>query len=76
MVRKYLIKLWLLLVLTGLGLGQAASCGIFLSPLNSPVAIDAAAPEFSLSDQQGNTVTLASLIQDGPALLLFYRGHW
>jgi len=35
------------------------------------------APEFSLVDQAGETVTLTSLIGEGkPAVLVFYRGHW
>jgi peroxiredoxin len=35
-----------------------------------------AAPDFSLKDQTGRTVTLASLTQNGPAVLVFYRGYW
>jgi hypothetical protein len=33
-------------------------------------------PDFSLADQNGRAVTLASLTQHGPAVLVFYRGHW
>lgn len=37
------------------------------------------APDFSLPDQDNNTVTLADLIsppKKNGALLIFYRGHW
>lgn len=36
----------------------------------------APAPAFSLPDQEGRTVTLAELEADGPAVVVFYRGHW
>ncbi len=32
--------------------------------------------DFSLPDGYGNDVTLSQVLQDGPALLLFYRGMW
>ncbi|MCA9704645.1 MAG: hypothetical protein KDK70_02210 [Myxococcales bacterium] len=41
-----------------------------------PVAAEATAPEFDLADQFGNTVTLTELLVGGPAILVFYRGHW
>jgi peroxiredoxin len=34
------------------------------------------APEFSLPDQLGDTVTLTSVLQRGPAVVVFYRGEW
>ena len=34
------------------------------------------APEFSLPDQRGQVVSLASLHARGPAILVFYRGAW
>jgi cytochrome oxidase Cu insertion factor (SCO1/SenC/PrrC family) len=40
------------------------------------VVAAAQAPEFSLEDQNGATVTLASLTANGPAVLVFYRGFW
>jgi hypothetical protein len=33
-------------------------------------------PEFALSDSAGKTVTLASMLEKGPALLTFYKGDW
>lgn len=35
-----------------------------------------AAPSFALADHHGATVRLDELRQTGPALLVFYRGHW
>ena len=34
------------------------------------------APEFLLPDVQGKLVSLSSLVTDGPAVLVFYRGGW
>lgn len=33
-------------------------------------------PDFSLPDSEGRTVSLASLLAKGPALMLFYKGDW
>ena len=33
-------------------------------------------PSFILPDQNGQTVSLEEAHADGPALLVFYRGHW
>ena len=34
------------------------------------------APGFALPDALGETVSLAGLLEDGPVVLTFYRGHW
>ncbi len=34
------------------------------------------APEFSLTDADGNTVSLRDLLAEGPVVLSFYRGVW
>jgi len=34
------------------------------------------APEFSLPDARGKTVSLSSLLAKGPAIVTFYRGGW
>jgi len=34
------------------------------------------APDFSLPDQTGRTVSLSTVLQRGPALVVFYRGEW
>lgn len=34
------------------------------------------AAEFALPDHLGETTTLAGLLEHGPAVLVFYRGHW
>jgi peroxiredoxin len=40
------------------------------------VKVGQKAPEFSLPDQLGDTVTLSSVLQRGPAAVVFYRGEW
>ena len=34
------------------------------------------APEILLPDQRGELLSLATLLSTGPAVLVFYRGHW
>ncbi len=34
------------------------------------------APEFELSNTEGNVVSLASLLSQGPAVITFFRGNW
>ena len=34
------------------------------------------APDFSAEDQDGKTVSLKQALQNGPVVLLFYRGQW
>ncbi|MDQ8183466.1 peroxiredoxin-like family protein [Pelagicoccus sp. SDUM812005] len=34
------------------------------------------APDFSLPDAAGNTVSLSQLLKEGPVVLNFYRGSW
>jgi peroxiredoxin len=36
----------------------------------------APAPAFTLTDHHGENVSLAELTRTGPAVLVFYRGHW
>ncbi len=59
--------------------------GLFYKARQLPVSAGAPrvgqkAPEFSLADQNGNTMTLDKILSGPPkangALLIFYRGHW
>lgn len=34
------------------------------------------APDFSLQDAEGNTLSLSSALKNGPVVLVFYRGAW
>lgn len=38
--------------------------------------IGAKAPDFTLSDAEGNLVSLSETLQKGPVILSFYRGSW
>lgn len=46
-----------------------------LPPPAAAIAPDAA-PDFTLTDQTGQPVTLSAEVARGPVLLVFYRGHW
>ena len=39
-------------------------------------AVPQRAVDFTLPDQEGHPVTLASELARGPVLLVFFRGHW
>jgi hypothetical protein len=67
------------------------SYGLFYVARQLPAATEAPrvgqkAPDFTLPDQDGKTVTLAELLTSAPsgtagaktngALLIFYRGYW
>lgn len=51
---------------------------LVLTPLPAASAVPVAqqAPDFTLPDQDGKPVTLREVYAAGPALLVFYRGHW
>jgi len=42
----------------------------------SAKAVGDTAPDFELPDARGGSVTLAGLREDGPVVLIFYRGAW
>ncbi|NNE13610.1 MAG: AhpC/TSA family protein [Saprospiraceae bacterium] len=42
----------------------------------SPLELGTTAPTFKGVDQNGQTVSLAQLNEDGPVLVVFYRGYW
>lgn len=41
-----------------------------------PVAVDDAAPDFTLEDQNGKKITLSDARGKNPVVLVFYRGYW
>ena len=54
----------------------ALSAGCRLHTEGAPVAEQARAPDFELPAHDGRTVSLSQLVARGPAVLVFYRGHW
>jgi len=55
-----------------------AKLGIDTSTMDvlEALPIGSSAPAFSGIDQLGNTVSLESLTNNGPVVLIFYRGYW
>ena len=43
---------------------------------NSAPEVGDEMPPFTMPDQDGHLVALESLLRDGPAVLVFHRGHW
>ena len=50
--------------------------GCRLQPAGSTKDVTDRAPAFSLPDHNAEPVNLATLREKGPAVLVFYRGHW
>jgi cytochrome oxidase Cu insertion factor (SCO1/SenC/PrrC family) len=42
----------------------------------TPLAAGATAPAFELTASDGSRVSLGSLLERGPAVVVFYRGAW
>ncbi|MEJ7735095.1 MAG: hypothetical protein WKG00_38640 [Polyangiaceae bacterium] len=56
--------------------GAAAGAGCALETRGPALAERAQAPDFSLPSHLGGNVSLADVLRRGPAVLVFYRGHW
>jgi hypothetical protein len=51
--------------------------GLFASPTEvRPLLVGSTIPEGTLRDERGKETTVAALMGDGPAVFIFYRGHW
>lgn len=57
-------------------LALALTAGCRLQPHATPKQVAQPAPAFALPDENGKEVTLASLLERGPVVIVFYRGHW
>ena len=44
--------------------------------MDKVLKVGEAAPAFSLPDENGNTVALKGLLDQGPVVISFYRGQW
>lgn len=53
-----------------------ACSSMLLHGRSQPVAAETQAPGFRLPDTEGRPHTLDELTADGPAVVVFYRGHW
>lgn len=57
-------------------LGLVSTTGCRLRTEQAPVPEQALAPDFELPSHDGRAVSLGALLARGPAVLVFYRGHW
>jgi hypothetical protein len=62
--------------ITSGSLALASTTGCRLRTEQAPVAEQALAPDFELPSHEDRTVSLTELLARGPAVLVFYRGHW
>jgi cytochrome oxidase Cu insertion factor (SCO1/SenC/PrrC family) len=70
-------RIALVLTLSGAAIALTVlSCNWRLRTRTPAVGEAKPAPEFSLPDHRGNQVSLATLVENGPAVVVFYRGHW
>jgi peroxiredoxin/YHS domain-containing protein len=54
------------------GIEKVAASGV----IESALKVGASAPDFTLKDAKGASVTLGSLLKSGPVVLTWYRGGW
>ena len=57
-------------------LGLLAGCLGRLETRATPLGTEHFAPSFSLSSHTGEQVAMSELVSTGPAVIVFYRGHW
>ena len=62
-------------------LALVAACAIFTGAVHAqvrakPVAAGEAAPDFTLTDQNGRKQSLSAERGKRPVVLVFYRGYW
>ena len=55
---------------------MVVSCFPKLETREPSIEVKEVAPDFSLENHKGETVTLDSILVNGPAVVVFYRGHW
>lgn len=54
-----------------------AALGVFAqTAAKEAIKVGDVAPDFTLSDNFGKSVTLSETVKDAPAVLIFYRGSW
>ena len=53
-----------------------SACGAFVKPRGEVLPVHQQAPPFTLADQNGQEISLQGMLDRGPVLLVFYRGHW
>lgn len=70
---RSLVAATALLALAG---GAAVWSGCALETRGPALAERAKAPDFTLRSHQGARVALSELLRRGPAVIVFYRGHW
>jgi hypothetical protein len=73
-IKKNTKKVIAALVLTTIVLWVA--CNWNLKTRTPPIPVKEAAPEFELLDHVGKAISLDSLVQNGSAVIVFYRGYW
>ena len=71
--RRYTIGMLVLLLIGG-AIGWVA-CGS-LELRKDAVTLKNQAPDFNGSTHLGEEIALSGLLERGPVILVFYRGHW
>ncbi len=68
------MKLKIFLLLVSLTIFSFAIQAQNAKSKTEPIAVGAVAPDFTLNDQNGKSVTLSKLQK--PVVLVFFRGYW
>ena len=76
LTKTALIALCIYGVVLAFGPADAVDSGDLASTDLERVNVGSAAPDFTLGDEKGNTITLSQLRDQKNVVLVFYRGHW
>lgn len=64
------------LVLVSVSMSVAYSQSSNTAVRSTPLGVGDVAPDFTLEDQNKNSVTLSDARGKSPVVLVFYRGYW
>lgn len=70
------MKRFLGMILCALSLTAGAFGQEMKKETPKPMAVGDVAPDFTLTDQNGKSVSLAAAKGKSPVVLVFYRGYW
>ncbi len=74
--KRILIAAAVFVVVAGFATYRVLQKKYFTGVRDTPLAEVARAAEFDLAAADGSRVRLSQLLKTGPAVVVFYRGHW
>ena len=76
LTKTALIAMCIYAAVFAFGAADTVDSGELASTDLDRVHVGSAAPDFTLEDEKGNTITLSQFRDQKNVVLVFYRGHW